>query len=49
MNELLTGAWDQYKTALGTGEVLELEAKYETFVAGALADVIDLKVEDEAA
>ena len=48
LNELLTGAWDQYKKALGTGELLELEAKYESFVAGALADVIDVTV-DEAA
>ena len=48
LNELLTGAWDQYKDALGTGATLELEAKYESFVAGALSDVIDVSV-DEAA
>lgn len=49
LNELLTGAWDQYKAALGTGDVLELEAKYESFVAGALAEVIDVSVDREAA
>ena len=48
LNELLGGAWEQYKKALTTGDVLELEAKYESFVAGALADVIDVTV-DEAA
>ena len=48
LNELLGGAWEQYKKALATGEVLELEAKYGAFVAGALADVIDVTV-DEAA
>lgn len=48
LNELLSGAWEQYKKALQTGEVLELEARYESFVAGALADVIDVKL-DEAA
>lgn len=49
LNNLLSSAWEQYKTAIGTGEVLELEAKYETFVAQALADVVDVEVEREAA
>lgn len=48
LNELLTGAWDQYKKALSTGDVLELEAKYASFVAGALADVIDVSVDAPA-
>lgn len=48
LNELLTGAWEQYKKALSTGDVLELEAKYASFVAGVLTDVIDVTV-DEAA
>lgn len=48
LNELLTGAWEQYKKALTTGDVLELEAKYESFVRDVLDDVIDVKV-DEAA
>jgi hypothetical protein len=48
LNELLGGAWEQYKTALSTGDVLELEAKYESFVKDVLDDVIDVTV-DEAA
>lgn len=48
LNELLGGAWEQYKKALTTGDVLELEAKYESFVRDVLDDVIDVKV-DEAA
>jgi hypothetical protein len=49
LNELLSGAWEQYKTALGTGDVLELEAKYESFVKDVLDDVIDVRVDSEAA
>jgi hypothetical protein len=48
LNDLLGGAWEQYKKALATGEILELEAKYVTFVAEVLDDVIDARV-DEAA
>lgn len=40
LNDLLSGAWDEYKKAIGTGAVLELESSYETFVAQALTDVI---------
>lgn len=47
LNRLLSAAWEQYKTALSSGEVLELEAKYESqFVAEVLDDVIQV---DEAA
>lgn len=49
LNNLLGSAWEQYKNAISTGQVLELEAKYETFVAQALADVVDVEVEREAA
>lgn len=49
LNDLLASAWEKYKTALGNGEVLELEARYETFVGQALADVIDIRVDDDAA
>ena len=48
LNEILSALWDQYKKALATGDVLELEARYESFVAGILSDVIDVRV-DEAA
>lgn len=50
LNRLLSAAWEQYKTAISTGAVLELEAKYESqFVSEVLDDVIDVEVEDEAA
>lgn len=49
LNELLGAAWEQYKTAIATGEVLEIEASYTQFVSEALADVVDVKVEREAA
>lgn len=51
LNKLLSGAWTEYVKAIGSGDVLELEAAYETWVAQALNDVIDTAVEapDEAA
>jgi len=45
LNELLGGAWEQYKNAIATGTVLELETKYEEFVDTVLNEVIDAKVE----
>lgn len=45
LNELLTGAWEQYKRSLQTGDVLELEAKYESFVNDVLDDVITVTVD----
>lgn len=48
LNELLTGAWEQYKRALSTGDKLELEARYERFVGEVLSDVIDVEVDAAA-
>ena len=45
LNQLLGGAWEQYKNAIATGTVLELEAKYEQFVGAVLDGVIDVEVE----
>lgn len=46
LNRLLGGAWEQYKNAIATGQVLELEEKYEAqFVSQVLGDVIDVTVE----
>ena len=42
INNLLAGAWEEYAKALNTGEVLELEAEYETWVARALNDAVQL-------
>lgn len=50
LNRLLGGAWEEYAKAIATGEVLELETKYEaSFVQAILRDVIDVEVEREAA
>lgn len=50
LNRLLGGAWEEYAQAISTGDVLELEAKYEAnFVAAILHDVIDVEVVREAA
>lgn len=50
LNRLLGQAWQDYAEAISSGRVLELEAQYEsTFVKQALADVVDVEVEREAA
>ena len=36
LNNILSGAWEKYKDALSRGELMELEADYETWVARAL-------------
>jgi hypothetical protein len=48
LNDLLSDAFTQYAKSLQTGEVLELETRYASFVSDVLADVITVKV-DEAA
>ena len=45
LNRLLSGAWTEYVKAIGSGDVLELEAHYTTWVAQALDDVIEVPVE----
>lgn len=42
LNRLLWGAWEEYTKALGSGEALELEASYETWVARALNEAVPL-------
>ena len=36
LNRLLSQAWERFSEALSAGEVLEIEAEYETWVAQAL-------------
>jgi hypothetical protein len=48
LNELLGGAWTQYQKSLQTGEVLELEAKYESFVKDVLDEVVAVSVDAPA-
>lgn len=40
MNKVLTAAWDRYTKALATGDVLELETEYVSFVGKALDDLL---------
>jgi hypothetical protein len=50
LNHLLAGAWESYSRSIATGEVLELEAHYDTWVAKALNDSVKVEAEvDEAA
>lgn len=49
LNSLLAGAWDEYAKALGAGEVLELEAHYNTWVAKALNESVHVGVDSEPA
>jgi uncharacterized protein YaaR (DUF327 family) len=40
LNELLSGAWEEYSTALKTGQVIELEAKYKNLISEIVRDVV---------
>lgn len=43
LNDLLTSAWQKYAASLSTGEVIELEADYESWVSRALEQAVTLK------
>ena len=50
LNDLLTSAWTKYVEAIGTGDVIELEADYEAWVGRALEQHVTIKpVLDEVA
>lgn len=49
LNKLLTAAWDKYVESLKTGEPLALEENYETWVARAMNEAIEVEVDDEVA
>lgn len=49
LNDLLSTAFAEFTKTLTTGETLELEPAYTQFVAEALTDVVDVKVDREAA
>jgi hypothetical protein len=40
LNYLLSGAWREYAAGLQEGNLLELEAKYETLVAEIVSDIV---------
>lgn len=49
LNILLSKAWDDYVTALESGEVIELEAKYGNLVAAIVGDILPPNAELEEA
>lgn len=50
LNELLSGAWQEFSQALQRGEILELEAEYKDWVTKALAPALEgLAVQREPA
>lgn len=42
LNDLLAGAWEKFAEALSRGDVLELEAEYESWVAKALDEAVGI-------
>lgn len=40
LNHLLAGAWEEYAKGLQSGQLLELEAKYETLIHAIVSDVV---------
>jgi hypothetical protein len=40
LNELLTGAWDEYAKSLETGERLTLESNYVSWVSTAMTEAL---------
>ena len=42
LNRLLAGAWTEYAKSLQTGEILELEENYSTWVDKALDDSVSV-------
>lgn len=40
LNDLLSGAWEEYSLSLKRGTVLELEAKYKHLISQIVRDVV---------
>ena len=40
LNDLLSGAWEEYSLSLKRGTVLELEAKYKVLISQIVKDVV---------
>jgi hypothetical protein len=40
LNDLLSKAWEDYTKAIGTGKLVEVEAKYSKLVAEIVKDVV---------
>lgn len=43
LNELLTGAWDDYTKAIATGQLIEVEAKYSNLISEIVKDIVHTK------
>ena len=40
LNGLLSAAWEDYTKAIGTGQLIEVEAKYQNLVSEIVKDVV---------
>jgi hypothetical protein len=50
LDRLLTAAWDKFKASLESGDIIELEADYEAWVAKALEETVSIRpITDEVA
>ena len=43
LNDLLSGAWDDYTRAIGSGELREVEARYSRLISEIVKDVVQPK------
>jgi len=43
LNELLSGAWNDYVEAIGSGELREVEAKYSSLISEIVKDIVQPK------
>jgi hypothetical protein len=43
LNDLLGGAWEKFAQSLASGEVLELDGEYESWVQRALTQAVTIK------
>lgn len=43
LNDLLGGAWEKFAASLASGEVLELDGAYESWVQRALSQAVTIK------
>lgn len=48
LDTILSALWTQYAASLSSGETLELEASYSTFVSEALDDALNVTVDAPA-
>jgi hypothetical protein len=43
LNELLSGAWEDYTKAIGSGELRQVEAKYSRLISEIVKDIVQPK------